>query len=60
MPWMRLACDEEKEDIVAVIVMLTTSPYFLFFCRCAGEQVQVQPGAGNAMGRAMGRAEAAL
>lgn len=46
MPWLRLACDEEKEDILAVIVMLTTSPYFLFFCRWAGH--------------AMGRAEAAL
>ncbi|KAJ1523053.1 hypothetical protein ONE63_002181 [Megalurothrips usitatus] len=33
MPWLRLACEEEKEDIVAVIIMLTTSPYFLFFCR---------------------------
>lgn len=33
IPVLRLACEEEKEDLVAVIIMLTTAPYFLFFCR---------------------------
>ena len=30
---LRLACLQEAEDHVAVIVMLGTAPYFLFFCR---------------------------
>ncbi|KAJ8961285.1 hypothetical protein NQ318_008970 [Aromia moschata] len=33
IPWLRVACQDEIEDIVAVMVMLTTAPYFLFFCR---------------------------
>ncbi|KAG5878666.1 hypothetical protein JTB14_015599 [Gonioctena quinquepunctata] len=33
IPLLRLACLEEIEDTVAVMVMLTTAPYFLFFCR---------------------------
>ncbi|XP_023309951.1 transient receptor potential cation channel subfamily V member 5 [Anoplophora glabripennis] len=33
IPWLRLACEDEIEDTVAVMVMLTTAPYFLFFCR---------------------------
>lgn len=33
VPWLRFACSREMEDHVAVIIMLTTAPYFLFFCR---------------------------
>ncbi|XP_044267903.1 transient receptor potential cation channel subfamily V member 5 [Tribolium madens] len=33
VPCLRLACLDEFEDIVAVVIMLTTAPYFLFFCR---------------------------
>lgn len=33
IPWLRLNCLDEVEDMVAVVVMLTTAPYFLFFCR---------------------------
>lgn len=33
IPWLRVACVDEVEDTVAVVVMLTTAPYFLFFCR---------------------------
>ncbi|XP_072935442.1 transient receptor potential cation channel subfamily V member 5-like [Epargyreus clarus] len=33
MPTLRLWCAEEAEDHLAVIIMLTTAPYFLFFCR---------------------------
>ncbi|XP_067008057.2 transient receptor potential cation channel subfamily V member 5 [Anabrus simplex] len=33
MPLLRFSCLKEIEDIVAVFVMLTTAPYFLFFCR---------------------------
>ncbi|KAK9869474.1 hypothetical protein WA026_003229 [Henosepilachna vigintioctopunctata] len=33
VPWLRLACQDEFEDFIAVIIMLTTAPYFLFFCR---------------------------
>ncbi|KAL1138329.1 hypothetical protein AAG570_008393 [Ranatra chinensis] len=33
MPFLRFTCNEEVEDIMAVIIMLTTAPYFLFFCR---------------------------
>ncbi|KAL1459098.1 hypothetical protein WDU94_011106 [Cyamophila willieti] len=33
MPVLRFTCEDEVEDIVSVIIMLTTSPYFLFFCR---------------------------
>ncbi|XP_034948098.1 transient receptor potential cation channel subfamily V member 5 [Chelonus insularis] len=32
-PFLRLACADKIEDILAVVVMLTTAPYFLFFCR---------------------------
>ncbi|XP_014468136.1 PREDICTED: transient receptor potential cation channel subfamily V member 5 isoform X2 [Dinoponera quadriceps] len=32
-PFLRLACADEVEDMLAVVVMLTTAPYFLFFCR---------------------------
>ena len=30
---LRLLCLDEFEDLVAIVVMLTTAPYFLFFCR---------------------------
>uniref|UniRef100_A0AAR5NZ08 Ion transport domain-containing protein n=2 Tax=Dendroctonus ponderosae TaxID=77166 RepID=A0AAR5NZ08_DENPD len=33
IPSLRLVCMDEVEDIIAVVVMLTTAPYFLFFCR---------------------------
>ncbi|CAG9782810.1 unnamed protein product [Diatraea saccharalis] len=33
MPTLRLWCADEAEDHLAVIIMLTTAPYFLFFCR---------------------------
>ncbi|CAK9794673.1 Transient receptor potential cation channel subfamily V member 5 [Anthophora quadrimaculata] len=32
-PLLRLACADQVEDMLAVMVMLTTAPYFLFFCR---------------------------
>ncbi|XP_043261849.1 transient receptor potential cation channel subfamily V member 5 [Colletes gigas] len=32
-PFLRLSCEDEVEDMLAVVVMLTTAPYFLFFCR---------------------------
>ncbi|KAL0119708.1 hypothetical protein PUN28_007863 [Cardiocondyla obscurior] len=32
-PFLRLSCADEVEDMLAVVVMLTTAPYFLFFCR---------------------------
>lgn len=32
-PFLRLACADQVEDMLAVVVMLTTAPYFLFFCR---------------------------
>ncbi|XP_055376227.1 transient receptor potential cation channel subfamily V member 5 [Condylostylus longicornis] len=33
VPWLRFSCLTEIEDYVAVVIMLTTAPYFLFFCR---------------------------
>lgn len=33
VPWLRFSCAREIEDHVAVVIMLTTAPYFLFFCR---------------------------
>ncbi|XP_073981957.1 transient receptor potential cation channel subfamily V member nanchung isoform X2 [Rhodnius prolixus] len=33
MPFLRFSCNERIEDIMAVVIMLTTAPYFLFFCR---------------------------
>ncbi|XP_032513421.2 transient receptor potential cation channel subfamily V member 5 [Danaus plexippus] len=33
LPTLRLSCADEEEDHLAVIIMLTTAPYFLFFCR---------------------------
>ncbi|KAH0821155.1 hypothetical protein GEV33_001636 [Tenebrio molitor] len=33
VPCLRLGCFDEIEDTVAVAIMLTTAPYFLFFCR---------------------------
>ncbi|KAI9588044.1 transient receptor potential cation channel subfamily V member 5 [Glossina fuscipes] len=33
IPWLRLSCLTELDDHVAVLIMLTTAPYFLFFCR---------------------------
>ncbi|XP_045489488.1 transient receptor potential cation channel subfamily V member 5 [Pieris rapae] len=33
LPSLRLWCADEAEDHLAVIIMLTTAPYFLFFCR---------------------------
>ncbi|XP_047499811.1 transient receptor potential cation channel subfamily V member 3-like [Penaeus chinensis] len=33
MAVLRALCMEEAEDLVAIIVMLCTGPYFLFFCR---------------------------
>jgi len=35
MPLLRLCCLTEMEDVLAVFIMLTTAPYFLFFCRYA-------------------------
>ncbi|XP_015521251.2 transient receptor potential cation channel subfamily V member 5 isoform X1 [Neodiprion pinetum] len=32
-PILRLTCADEVEDMLAVVVMLTLAPYFLFFCR---------------------------
>ncbi|KYM91409.1 Transient receptor potential cation channel subfamily V member 5 [Atta colombica] len=32
-PFLRFTCSDEVEDMLAVVVMLTTAPYFLFFCR---------------------------
>ncbi|XP_078037386.1 transient receptor potential cation channel subfamily V member nanchung [Augochlora pura] len=32
-PFLRLSCADRVEDMLAVVVMLTTAPYFLFFCR---------------------------
>ncbi|XP_011054744.1 PREDICTED: transient receptor potential cation channel subfamily V member 5 isoform X2 [Acromyrmex echinatior] len=32
-PVLRFTCSDEVEDMLAVVVMLTTAPYFLFFCR---------------------------
>ncbi|XP_076239493.1 transient receptor potential cation channel subfamily V member nanchung [Calliopsis andreniformis] len=32
-PFLRLTCTDQVEDMLAVVVMLTTAPYFLFFCR---------------------------
>ncbi|XP_076174002.1 transient receptor potential cation channel subfamily V member nanchung [Ptiloglossa arizonensis] len=32
-PILRLSCADQVEDMLAVVVMLTTAPYFLFFCR---------------------------
>ncbi|PNF35990.1 hypothetical protein B7P43_G02292 [Cryptotermes secundus] len=33
MQLLRSSCLTEIEDVVAVFIMLTTAPYFLFFCR---------------------------
>ncbi|CAD7006171.1 unnamed protein product [Ceratitis capitata] len=33
IPWLRVFCLTEIDDHVAVFIMLTTAPYFLFFCR---------------------------
>lgn len=33
VPFLRLSCSTEMDDHVAVVIMLTTAPYFLFFCR---------------------------
>lgn len=33
MPFLRFSCLDEIEDTIAVVIMLTTAPYFLFFCR---------------------------
>ncbi|KAL4705266.1 hypothetical protein ACJJTC_010285 [Scirpophaga incertulas] len=33
MPTLRLWCADAAEDHLAVMIMLTTAPYFLFFCR---------------------------
>uniref|UniRef100_A0A0A9VZJ0 Transient receptor potential cation channel subfamily V member 6 n=2 Tax=Lygus hesperus TaxID=30085 RepID=A0A0A9VZJ0_LYGHE len=33
LPFFRFSCNEEVEDVIAVVIMLTTAPYFLFFCR---------------------------
>ncbi|XP_065339476.1 transient receptor potential cation channel subfamily V member 5 [Cloeon dipterum] len=33
MPWVRSLCLTQDEDIMAVVIMVTTAPYFLFFCR---------------------------
>ncbi|XP_058801276.1 uncharacterized protein LOC131670008 [Phymastichus coffea] len=32
-PFLRMSCADDIEDILAIVVMLTTAPYFLFFCR---------------------------
>ncbi|XP_058065420.1 transient receptor potential cation channel subfamily V member 5 [Anopheles bellator] len=33
VPFLKVLCFTEVEDHVAVTIMLTTAPYFLFFCR---------------------------
>ncbi|KAK5646070.1 hypothetical protein RI129_004534 [Pyrocoelia pectoralis] len=33
VPFLRLSCKEDSEDTVTVVIMITTAPYFLFFCR---------------------------
>uniref|UniRef100_A0A182QKQ8 Ion transport domain-containing protein n=1 Tax=Anopheles farauti TaxID=69004 RepID=A0A182QKQ8_9DIPT len=33
VPFLKVLCFTEMEDHVAVVIMLTTAPYFLFFCR---------------------------
>lgn len=33
VPLLKFFCLPELEDHVAVAIMLTTAPYFLFFCR---------------------------
>ncbi|XP_061510330.1 transient receptor potential cation channel subfamily V member 5 [Anopheles gambiae] len=33
VPFLKVLCFTELEDHVAVTIMLTTAPYFLFFCR---------------------------
>uniref|UniRef100_A0A182NPF8 Ion transport domain-containing protein n=1 Tax=Anopheles dirus TaxID=7168 RepID=A0A182NPF8_9DIPT len=33
VPFLKVLCFTEMEDHVAVAIMLTTAPYFLFFCR---------------------------
>uniref|UniRef100_A0A182PBM6 Ion transport domain-containing protein n=1 Tax=Anopheles epiroticus TaxID=199890 RepID=A0A182PBM6_9DIPT len=33
VPFLKVLCLTELEDHVAVVIMLTTAPYFLFFCR---------------------------
>jgi len=33
IPWLRVSCLTEIDDHVTVVIMLTTAPYFLFFCR---------------------------
>lgn len=33
LPTFRFWCADVVEDHLAVIIMLTTAPYFLFFCR---------------------------
>lgn len=33
LPTFRFWCADVAEDHLAVIIMLTTAPYFLFFCR---------------------------
>ncbi|XP_050093034.1 transient receptor potential cation channel subfamily V member 5 [Anopheles aquasalis] len=33
VPFLKVLCFTELEDHVAVAIMLTTAPYFLFFCR---------------------------
>ncbi|XP_017777075.1 PREDICTED: transient receptor potential cation channel subfamily V member 5 [Nicrophorus vespilloides] len=33
VPVLRMFCLDEIEDVVAIVIMLTTAPYFLFFCR---------------------------
>ncbi|XP_055619148.1 transient receptor potential cation channel subfamily V member 5 [Toxorhynchites rutilus septentrionalis] len=33
VPFLKVLCFTELEDHVVVVIMLTTAPYFLFFCR---------------------------
>lgn len=33
IPPLRIFCLTELDDHVCVVIMLTTAPYFLFFCR---------------------------
>ncbi|XP_065210023.1 transient receptor potential cation channel subfamily V member 5 isoform X2 [Planococcus citri] len=33
IPFLRFSCSDEIEDMMIIVIMLTTSPYFLFFCR---------------------------
>ena len=41
VPFLKFLCLTELEDHVVVIIMLTTAPYFLFFCRLVAKKNKV-------------------